>query len=139
MRRAPATRRWRLRAEASLRSPRSPRARVPSDRRVHRQSGPGCDLHGDRAGRTMTSWRTTIRLRGPGGEPVDLWRTIVSNGINELPPAQIDEAARVMVVTVPPAGGARTLRLREARGAAVVESTTTVDDAAEARALVRYL
>ena len=87
----------------------------------------------------MTSWRTTIRLRGPGGEPVDLWRTIVSNGINELPPAQIDEAARVMVVTVPLAGGARTLRLREARGAAVVESTTTVDDAAEARALVRYL
>ena len=87
----------------------------------------------------MTAWRTTIRLRGPGGEPVDLWRTIVSNGINELPPAQIDEAARVMVVTVPLAGGARTLRLREARGAAVVESTTTVDDAAEARALVRYL
>ena len=31
-----------------------------------------------------------IRLRGPGGEPVDLWRTLVSHGFHDLAPASID-------------------------------------------------
>jgi hypothetical protein len=32
-----------------------------------------------------------IALRGPSGESVDLWRTIVSHGVASLPPAAIDE------------------------------------------------
>ena len=42
-----------------------------------------------------------IALRGPSGEPVDLWRTIVSHGVASLPPADLDEDAEVMTVTLP--------------------------------------
>lgn len=42
-----------------------------------------------------------LPLVGPAGEPVDLWRTIASNGIGELPPMRVDEAARTLEVTVP--------------------------------------
>ena len=57
-----------------------------------------------------------ITLRGAGGEPVDLWRTLVSHGIASLPPAEIDEEARVMTVTVPGSTGKpRTIRIREGR------------------------
>ena len=45
-----------------------------------------------------------LELVGAGGEPVDLWRTIVSHGIAALPPAWIDEQARVLEITVPVAG-----------------------------------
>ena len=55
-----------------------------------------------------------IPLRGPGGEPVDLWRTIVSHGVASLPPAEVDEEARVMTVTVPLQGAKpRTIRIRQ--------------------------
>ena len=55
-----------------------------------------------------------IPLRGPGGEPVDLWRTIVSHGVASLPPADVDEEARVMTVTVPvPLGKPRTIRISQ--------------------------
>jgi 3-methyladenine DNA glycosylase/8-oxoguanine DNA glycosylase len=58
-----------------------------------------------------------ITLRGAGGEPVDLWRTLVSHGVASLPPAEIDEEARVMTVTVPISGGKpRTIHVREGRG-----------------------
>jgi 3-methyladenine DNA glycosylase/8-oxoguanine DNA glycosylase len=57
-----------------------------------------------------------ISLRGPAGEPVDLWRTIVSHGVASLPPAVVDEKARVMTVTLPVAGGKpRTVRIRQGR------------------------
>jgi N-glycosylase/DNA lyase len=64
-----------------------------------------------------------IPLRGPAGEPVDLWRTIVSHGVASLPPAEIDEDARVMTVTLPVAGAkARTVRIRQGRkGRAAVD------------------
>ena len=42
-----------------------------------------------------------LPLVGPGGEPVDLWRTIASNGIVELPPMRVDETARTLEVTIP--------------------------------------
>ena len=42
-----------------------------------------------------------LPLVGPAGEPVDLWRTIVSNGIVELPPMRVDETARTLEVTIP--------------------------------------
>ena len=57
-----------------------------------------------------------IALRGPSGEPVDLWRTIVSHGVASLPPADLDEDAEVMTVTLPVAGAKpRTVRLRRGR------------------------
>jgi len=39
-------------------------------------------------------------LRGAGGEPVDLWRTIMSHGVAELPPAHVDEEARTLELTL---------------------------------------
>jgi 3-methyladenine DNA glycosylase/8-oxoguanine DNA glycosylase len=50
-------------------------------------------------------------LVGPGGEPIDLWRTIMSHGVASLPPMVIDETARTLDVTVRFAGvGPRTIR-----------------------------
>jgi N-glycosylase/DNA lyase len=50
---------------------------------------------------------------GAGGEPVDLWRTIVSHGVASLPPAEIDEGARTMAITLRVGTGARTVRISE--------------------------
>jgi 3-methyladenine DNA glycosylase/8-oxoguanine DNA glycosylase len=57
-----------------------------------------------------------IPLRGPAGEPVDLWRTIVSHGVASLPPAEVDEDAQVLTITLPVAGARpRTVRIRQGR------------------------
>jgi len=39
-------------------------------------------------------------LVGAGGEPVDLWRTLQSHGVAELPPARVDPATRTLTVTL---------------------------------------
>jgi 3-methyladenine DNA glycosylase/8-oxoguanine DNA glycosylase len=39
-------------------------------------------------------------LVGPGGEPLDLWRTMQSHGVAELPPASVDPGTRSMTVVV---------------------------------------
>jgi 3-methyladenine DNA glycosylase/8-oxoguanine DNA glycosylase len=39
-------------------------------------------------------------LQGPGGEPVDLWRTINGHGVTSLPPMSIDEQAQTLRVTL---------------------------------------
>jgi 3-methyladenine DNA glycosylase/8-oxoguanine DNA glycosylase len=52
-----------------------------------------------------------LPLAGPAGEPVDLWRTLVSHGIAVLPPAELDEPARTFRTT---------LRLRAAKPRTVV-------------------
>ena len=57
-----------------------------------------------------------IALRGAGGEPVDLRRTLGSHGVAELPPAQIDGDRRGAAITLATPEGARTVRLREAAG-----------------------
>jgi len=36
---------------------------------------------------------------------VDLWRTVVSHGISELPPMQVDEAGKTLAITLPVASG----------------------------------
>jgi 3-methyladenine DNA glycosylase/8-oxoguanine DNA glycosylase len=54
-----------------------------------------------------------LPLTGPGGEPVDLWRTLISHGIAHLPPAELDESARTLRTT---------LRLRGAKPRTVVIS-----------------
>jgi len=48
-------------------------------------------------------WSTTLTLRGPGGEPVDLRRTVVSHGLTELPPMRVhpDESGFDVVLAMP--------------------------------------
>jgi 3-methyladenine DNA glycosylase/8-oxoguanine DNA glycosylase len=54
--------------------------------------------------RKATAWRVDLPLVGAGGEKVDLWRTIVSHGIASLPPARVDEEARLLELTLPVKG-----------------------------------
>jgi 3-methyladenine DNA glycosylase/8-oxoguanine DNA glycosylase len=57
-----------------------------------------------------------LRLAGAGGERVDLWRTINSHGLVELPPMRVDAEARALEVTLPLEGSRpRTVRVSEAR------------------------
>ena len=61
-------------------------------------------------------WTRELRLAGPGGEPVDLWRSIQSHGLVDLPPMRIDEAGRALEITVPlPSSRPRTLRIADGR------------------------
>ena len=46
------------------------------------------------------STRLELPLRGPGGERVDLWRTLNSHGFAELAPTTLDEQARTLGVTL---------------------------------------
>jgi 3-methyladenine DNA glycosylase/8-oxoguanine DNA glycosylase len=48
-------------------------------------------------------WSATLTLRGPGGEPVDLQRTVVSHGLTELPPMRVhpDESGFDVVLAMP--------------------------------------
>lgn len=63
----------------------------------------------------------TIRLRGPGGEPVDLRRTFVSHGVASLPPLSVDEHEPSMTATVTAGRSVRTVRIQPAaRGSASV-------------------
>jgi 3-methyladenine DNA glycosylase/8-oxoguanine DNA glycosylase len=56
-----------------------------------------------------------LPLAGPAGEPVDLWRTLVSHGVADLAPSSVDEERRRLVTTVPLDGQrARTLLVSEA-------------------------
>jgi 3-methyladenine DNA glycosylase/8-oxoguanine DNA glycosylase len=64
---------------------------------------------------TEGSWSAELRLAGAGGEPVDLWRTIQSHGLVDLPPMRIDEDARALEITVPlPVVRPRTVWIDEA-------------------------
>ncbi len=54
-------------------------------------------------------------LRGAGGEPVDLWRTLVSHGFMDLAPLRVDEAARTLDVTLRMRRG-KPRRIRIAQG-----------------------
>jgi 3-methyladenine DNA glycosylase/8-oxoguanine DNA glycosylase len=48
-------------------------------------------------------WSATLALRGAGGEPVDLQRTVVSHGLTELPPMRVhpDESGFDVVLAIP--------------------------------------
>jgi hypothetical protein len=48
----------------------------------------------------VTAPAIELRLRGPGGEPVDLWRTLVSHGFAELAPMSLDEGTRTLELTL---------------------------------------
>jgi 3-methyladenine DNA glycosylase/8-oxoguanine DNA glycosylase len=64
-----------------------------------------------------------IPLRGAGGEPVDLLRTLTSHGLASLPPIELDEDAATLTTTLPvPAGRPRTVRVSPgSRGHARIE------------------
>jgi N-glycosylase/DNA lyase len=72
----------------------------------------------------MAARTTEIALRGAGGEPVDLRRTIASHGVADLPPNRIDEEANTLDVTLLLGGvGATTIRISAGRkGHAKVEA-----------------
>jgi 3-methyladenine DNA glycosylase/8-oxoguanine DNA glycosylase len=55
---------------------------------------------GVRPRRRELTWKAELRLVGAGGEPVDLWRTISSHGVADLPPNRIDEEARTLELTL---------------------------------------
>ncbi len=63
-----------------------------------------------------------IELRGAGGEPVDLRRTLGSHGVAELPPMAIDADGLGAAVTLATPEGPRTVRL-EAAGEVQAQST----------------
>jgi 3-methyladenine DNA glycosylase/8-oxoguanine DNA glycosylase len=57
-----------------------------------------------------------LPLRGAGGEPVDLWRTLNSHGFAELPPLRVDEDARNLELTVRmPRGKPRRVLIQQGR------------------------
>ena len=56
-----------------------------------------------------------LRLRGAGGEPVDLRRTLGSHGVAGLPPASIAADLVSMTVTLAAPGGARTVSISRAQ------------------------
>jgi hypothetical protein len=41
-----------------------------------------------------------LPLKGPKGEPVDLFRTIMSHGVADLPPGHVDEEAAAYTTTL---------------------------------------
>jgi 3-methyladenine DNA glycosylase/8-oxoguanine DNA glycosylase len=58
-----------------------------------------------------------LPLRGPGGEPVLLARTLSSHGVASLLPSTIDEDTWTLEVTLPVPRGARTVRVSPAGNA----------------------
>ena len=84
------------------------------------------------------AWHAELRPVGGGGEPVDLWRTIVSHGLVELPPMRVDEERRALEVTLALASGrARTIEIAAGRtGNAVVRARGRSPSAREAHELV---
>lgn len=65
---------------------------------------------------TSPAWSAELPLVGAGGEPVDLWRSIQSHGLVDLPPMRIDNEARALEITVPlPGARPRTLVIAPGR------------------------
>ena len=52
-------------------------------------------------------WPVELELRGAGGEPVDLWRTLTSHGVAALPPQLLDEEGHTLDSTLSLPRGAR--------------------------------
>jgi 3-methyladenine DNA glycosylase/8-oxoguanine DNA glycosylase len=94
----------------------------------------------ERSTRTMAKrWSAELELVGAGGEPVDLWRTLASHGVADLPPNVIDEEARTVETTLAlPRDRARTVRISAGRpGFARVEGENVGARADAARHILR--
>ena len=74
-----------------------------------------------------------LPLAGPGGEPVDLARTLSSHGFAELAPSSLDEASTTLSVTVR-ISGARPRRIRIGPGPASSRSRSASVDVLGPRA-----
>ena len=82
--------------------------------------------------------KAQVKLVGAGGEPVDLWRTIASHGVADLPPNRIDEDARTVEITVRVRGKPRTALVGQGRtGYARIEVAR--GDAAPLVPVVRHM
>jgi 3-methyladenine DNA glycosylase/8-oxoguanine DNA glycosylase len=91
--------------------------------------------------KTMAKVRLAeLALRGAGGEPVDLRRTIASHGVADLPPNRIDEEAWTLDVTLLLGGKATTVRVSAGRkGHAKAEVVAGRADAAQVRRAVAHV
>ena len=70
------------------------------------------------------SWSAELELKGAGGEPVDLRRTLASHGVADLPPNEVDAQAGTLTTTLALPRGATTVRVSPGRkGFARVEGT----------------
>jgi N-glycosylase/DNA lyase len=89
----------------------------------------------------MAARTTEIELRGAGGEPVDLRRTIASHGVADLPPNRLDEEAVTLEVTLHLAGAsATTIRVSQGRtGHAKAEAVAGRATPAQIRAAARHV
>jgi N-glycosylase/DNA lyase len=86
----------------------------------------------------LSAWQTTVSLRGPGGEPVDLRRCVTSHGLTRLPPVATHPDERGFDVALSMPGGppvAVSVRPAGARRARVTTASAP-RDAAEKRAVV---
>jgi 3-methyladenine DNA glycosylase/8-oxoguanine DNA glycosylase len=69
-------------------------------------------------------WSAEVELKGAGGEPVDLLRTITSHGVADLPPNDIDLDAATLTTALALPRGAATVRVSPGRkGHARIEGT----------------
>jgi 3-methyladenine DNA glycosylase/8-oxoguanine DNA glycosylase len=90
------------------------------------------------------NWTAELPLVGAGGEPVDLWRTVNSHGVVDLPPMRIDEEARALEATLP-LDGRRPRAVRIVEGGAAVALVAVrgrapnAHDAGALLAAVRYV
>jgi 3-methyladenine DNA glycosylase/8-oxoguanine DNA glycosylase len=83
------------------------------------------------------AWTETIALRGAGGEPVDLRRTVDGHGLTTLPPMAPDEDRRGFgIVLAMPRGRPLAVRVSESGRAAVRVSAAEASSAARRRAAV---
>ena len=79
------------------------------------------------------AWSAELELKGAGGEPVDLVRTLTSHGVADLPPNDIDLESATLVTTLALPRGPATLRVSPGRkGFARVEGTGPRTGAADA-------
>jgi 3-methyladenine DNA glycosylase/8-oxoguanine DNA glycosylase len=87
--------------------------------------------------RMAKRWSVELELKGAGGEPVDLRRTLLSHGFVELPPMRLEENVPALEVTLAANGGARTVEIRPGRrGHARVSMPGRAPSARTADALV---
>src|SRR5436305_14962401 len=61
------------------------------------------------------AWSAELELKGAGGEPVDLRRTLGSHGVADLPPNEVDARAGTLTTTLALGAGATTVHLSTGR------------------------
>ena len=77
-----------------------------------------------------------IELRGAGGEPVDLARTLLSHGVADLPPNVVAEDGSRLDTVLPAAGGVWTATLTR-EGLTVADRAPLAALAAQVRGMLR--